>query len=121
MPSSNPVFASRRSFLRGCGLVVVGSVLAACAAPASAPPPGSTSAAPPPTAASTTPPAAAPTSSSANSPTAAPATASAANLSGEVTFSDPAALQAGSGDVIKRMFAAFQKTYPNVTVRDASL
>jgi ABC-type glycerol-3-phosphate transport system substrate-binding protein len=49
------------------------------------------------------------------------APAAGASLSGEVTFSDPAALQAGSGDVIKRLFAAFQKTYPNVTVNDASL
>jgi multiple sugar transport system substrate-binding protein len=47
--------------------------------------------------------------------------AGASSLSGEVTFSDPAALQAGTSDVIKRLFAAYQKTYPNVTVRDVSL
>jgi ABC-type glycerol-3-phosphate transport system substrate-binding protein len=111
MPVSSSVFPSRRSFLRGCGLALAASLLAACSPTASSPNPAPT--APP----ATSPPAATP----AAAPTAAPAGAASANLSGEVTFSDPASLQAGSGDVIKRLFAAFQQTYPNVTVRDASL
>ncbi len=115
MPVSSSVFPSRRSFLRGCGLALVGSLLAACSPPASSS--GSAPTTPP-----TSPPAAtpAPTSAGASAPTSAPATGG-ANLSGEVTFSDPASLQAGSGDVIKRLFAAFQQANPNVTVHDASL
>jgi ABC-type glycerol-3-phosphate transport system substrate-binding protein len=131
---------SRRAFLRGSSLVVVGGLLAACASPPATTSPAATSA-PAPTsppvatsapastpaattaARSTTVPATTPAPAATTGPaaTTAPAVAGASSLSGEVTFSDPAALQAGTSDVIKRLFAAFQKTYPNVTVRDVSL
>jgi len=117
------IVVSRRDVLRRCGLVAMGALLTACASPPAAAPsatsaaPATTSAAP---AATSIAPAA--TSGAPAAATTAPATGgAAASLSGEVTFSDPAALQAGTSDVIKRLFAAFQKTYPNVTVRDASL